>query len=103
MKLETRNAIFRIAIRSTENQDTWILEGRLAGRVVDELRASWKRAVNEEPGRERAVDLVGVTFVDEYGEQALLEMMMDNADFVVRGVYMKTLLKSLSRQRMQEG
>jgi hypothetical protein len=31
MKFEAKNAVLRIAIRSTEDQDTWILEGRLAG------------------------------------------------------------------------
>jgi anti-anti-sigma regulatory factor len=95
MKFEAKNAVLRIAICSTEDQDTWILEGRLAGQVVDELTASWKRAVSEEPRRKRVVDLVGVTFVDEYGEQALLKMKIDNAEFAVRGVYMKGLLASL--------
>jgi ABC-type transporter Mla MlaB component len=102
MKLEAKNGTLRIAIRSTENQDTWVLEGRLAGRVVDELAASWKRAISEEPGRQRVVDLVGVTFVDEHGEQALLTMTMDNAQFVVRGVYMKSLLESLSEHCRRE-
>jgi len=102
MKLEAKNAVLRIAIRSTEDQDTWILEGRLAGQVVDELTASWRRAINEEPGRKRVVDLVGVTFVDEYGEQALLDMKIDNAEFALRGVYMKTLLASLSRHGTPE-
>jgi hypothetical protein len=97
MKFEAKNAVLRIAIRCTEDQDTWILEGRLAGQIVDELTASWKRAISEEPRRMRVVDLVGVTFVDEHGEQALLEMKIDNAGFVVRGVYMKTLLANLSR------
>jgi hypothetical protein len=97
MKPEGKNAIFRIAIRSTEDQDTWIVEGRLAGVVVDELTASWKRAISEEPRRKRVVDLVGVTCVDEEGEQALLQMTIDNARFVVRGVYMKSLIESLSK------
>ena len=102
MKFETKNAVLRIAIRSTEDQDTWILEGRLAGEVVDELTASWKRSIREEPRRKRAVDLVGVTFVDELGEQALREMMIDNTQFVVRGVYMKSLLHSLSHHLTRE-
>jgi ABC-type transporter Mla MlaB component len=102
MKLETKNALLRIAICSTEDQDIWTLEGRLAGRVVDELTASWKRAVSEEPRRERVVDLVGVTFVDEQGERALLEMMIDHAKFIVRGVYMKGLLAGLNQQCTRE-
>jgi anti-anti-sigma regulatory factor len=96
MKFEAKNPMLRIVIRSTEDQDRWILEGRLAGQVVEELTASWKRAVSQEPRRRRVVDLVGVTFVDEYGEEALVEMKIDNAEFAVRGVYMKSLLAGLS-------
>jgi len=102
MKFEAKNAVLRIAIRSAEDQDTWILEGRLAGQVVDELTACWKRVVSEEPRRKRVVDLVGVTFVDERGEQALLGMKIDNAEFAVRGVYMKSLLANLSRHCARE-
>lgn len=102
MKLETKKPICRIAIHSTEDQDTWILEGRLAGEVVDELITSWKHAVSTEPRRKRVVDLVGVTFVDESGELALLEMKTDNAEFAARGVYMKGLLASLGQHCTRE-
>jgi anti-anti-sigma regulatory factor len=88
--------MLRIAIRSTEDEDTWILEGRLAGQVVDELSDAWKKTRSERHGRKSVVDLVDVTFVDERGEKALAEMMADGAEFVVRGVYTKSLLQSLS-------
>jgi anti-anti-sigma regulatory factor len=96
MKLDAKNAMLRIAIRSTEDEDTWILEGRLAGQVVDELSDAWKKTRSERHGRKSVVDLVDVTFVDERGEKALAEMMADGAEFVVRGVYTKSLLQSLS-------
>jgi ABC-type transporter Mla MlaB component len=96
MKCELKSALLRIAISSTQDQDTWILQGRLAGQVVDELTTSWKQAVSEEPERQRVVDVVNVTFVDERGEQALQEMMIEGAQFVARGVYMKSLLQNLS-------
>jgi ABC-type transporter Mla MlaB component len=102
MNLETRNSLLRIAIRSTQDQDTWILEGRLAGQVVDELTTSWKQSLCEEPERKRVVDLMGVSFVDERGEQALLEMMTEGAHFVARGVYLKSLLQSLSQRCIRE-
>jgi hypothetical protein len=102
MKPEINHALLRIAIRSTLEQDTWVLQGRLAGQVVDELTASWKRAVGEEPRRKRVVDLVDVIFIDERGEQALLEMMISGAQFIVRGVYMKSLLESLTKSYTRE-
>ena len=51
MKLEAKNAMLRAAVRRTEDEDTWILEGRLAGRVVDELTSSWRQRHRERRGR----------------------------------------------------
>jgi hypothetical protein len=101
MKLEAKNCMLRIAIRSTQDQDTWILEGRLAGGVVNELTASWRQR-HEHGRRKSVVNLVDVTSVDERGEQALMAMMMDGAEFVVRGVYTKGLLESLSERCKRE-
>ena len=101
MKLEAKNCMLRIAIRSTQDQDTWILEGRLAGQVVNELTASWRQR-HERGSRKSVVNLVDVTSVDERGEQALMAMMMDGAEFIVRGVYTKGLLESLSERCKRE-
>jgi len=102
VKLEAKNAMLRIAIRSTEDEDTWILEGCLAGQVVDELSDAWKKTRGERHARKSVVDLVDVTFVDERGETALAEMMVDGAEFVVRGLYTKSLLESLSERCKRE-
>ena len=51
MKIEAKNAMFRMAIRSIKDQDTWILEGRLAGQVVDELTDAWRKTRSERRGR----------------------------------------------------
>jgi hypothetical protein len=102
MKLDAKYAMLRIAIRSTQDQDTWILEGRLAGQVVEELSEAWKNTRSERRGRKSVVDVVDVTFVDERGERALAEMMMDGAEFVARGVYTKSLLENLSERGKRE-
>ena len=102
MKLGAKNGMLRIAVRSSQNEDKWILEGRLAGQVVDELTAAWKKTGRGRAGCRSVVDLVDVTFVDERGEQALMEMMIEGAEFVVRGVYTRSLLKSLSERCKRE-
>jgi hypothetical protein len=48
------------------------------------------------------VDLVNLTFVDERGENALTKMMIEGTQFVVRGVYTRSLLETLSERRKQE-
>ena len=102
MKLDAKNAMLRIAIRRIPDQDTWILEGRLAGQLVEELSEAWNKTRDERRGRKSVVDLVNVTFVDERGERALAEIMADGAEFVVRGVYTKGLLESLSERCKRE-
>jgi ABC-type transporter Mla MlaB component len=102
MKVETRNALLRIAINRLPASDTWVLEGQLAGKTADELRAVWRRNRNEQPGRKTIVDVVDVTSVDERGEQALMELINAGAEFVARGVYTKSLLENLS-ERCRKG
>jgi ABC-type transporter Mla MlaB component len=99
MKLEAKNAVLRVAIRSTEDKDTWILQGRLAGEAVSELTTAWKKQRGERSGRKTVVDLVDLTFVDERGESALMEMMVEGAKFVVRGLYTRTLVEILEERR----
>jgi anti-anti-sigma regulatory factor len=96
MKLEARNGTLRIAIRSNEDEDIWILEGRLTGQVVDELAATWETGRGKRKSRKSVVDLVDVIFVDERGESVLMRMMAEGARFVVRGVYMKSLIETLA-------
>jgi anti-anti-sigma regulatory factor len=95
MKLGTKNAVLRIAIRRTEDVDTWILQGRLAGQAVAELTTAWQMRRGESGVRKTVVDLMDLTFVDELGERALMAMMVDGAKFVVRGLYTRTLVESL--------
>ena len=102
MKLEAKNAMLRIAIRSVEDEDTWILEGRLAGQVVDELTDAWRKARSERRGRKSVVDLVGVTFVDERGERALMEMMVGGGQIRGPGSLHKDVGREPQR-RLQKG
>src|SRR5271155_2273796 len=102
MRLTTKNATLRIATHRTENIDTWVLQGSLCGLMVDELTATWDNTRSERAGRECAIDIVDLTGIDERGEEQLSRMMREGARFVVRGVYSKSLLDSLSERCRQE-
>jgi hypothetical protein len=52
MKLEAKNALLRIAIRRTEDEDTWILEGGSSDRL-------WTNS--QTPGRKHAVNAVAAS------------------------------------------
>lgn len=102
MRLTTKNATLRIATQSTENVDTWILQGSLCGPMVDELAATWQGTRATRAGRECVIDMVDLTGIDERGEAQLTQMMKEGARFVVRGVYSRSLLDSLSERCRQE-
>jgi hypothetical protein len=101
MKLENKNPLLRIIVKREPGLHTWVLQGRLAGRSVDELTATWNASRGERVGCKCVVDLVDVTSVDEAGEQALLGLMTEGAEFVAQGFYTKTLLESL-RERCKQ-
>ncbi len=102
MNVEAKNAMLRIAIHRTPDVDTWTLQGRLTGRMVDELTVTWKNGRGERSGHRIVIDLIDVTSVDERGEKALMEIMREGATFVVRGLYSKELLEGLKHRCEQE-
>jgi hypothetical protein len=102
MRLSTKTANLRIATHHSDNVDTWVLQGTLCGLMVDELAATWHNTRAERAGRECAIDIVDLTGIDERGEEQLIQMMKEGARFVVRGVYSRSLLDSLSERCRQE-
>jgi hypothetical protein len=70
--------------------------------MVDELAATWESTRAERVGRECVIDLVDLTGIDERGEEQLAQMMKEGARFVVRGVYSRNLLDSLTERCRQE-
>jgi hypothetical protein len=102
MKLENKNPLLRIVVNREPGVHTWVLQGRLAGRSVDELAATWNASRDERVGCRCVVDLVDVTSVGEGGEEALLAIMSEGAEFIAQGFYTKTLLESLRERCKQE-
>jgi ABC-type transporter Mla MlaB component len=101
MRLENKDPLLRITVNQKSGVHMLVLQGRLAGRSVEELTAIWNASRSERAGCRCVIDLVDVTSVDEGGEQALLAMMNEGAEFIAQGFYIKSLLKSL-RERGSE-
>ncbi len=98
MRTDVRQGMLRIVINGTQARQNWVLQGRLAGAMVEEVVSAWRNTRDERSGRVCIVDLVEVTFISESGEQVLAEMMGDGAEFVSRGVYTKDLLATIKKQ-----
>jgi len=74
----------------------WVLCGQLSGPWVDELRSVWRRLCQHHAPTPAVVDLKEVTFIDEAGEQLLVEMQRGGAEFVATGVEHKDLVANLN-------
>jgi hypothetical protein len=90
--------VLRITIIDEPSEQRWILQGRISGPWVAQLRSNWKKSTAANGQLKRIVDLNGVTLVDLKGEKVLSAMMKDGAEFVATGVYMKHLVETLEKK-----
>lgn len=85
--------MLKITRTETLAEERWILQGRLVGLWVNELKKSWKRTHRADDERQCVVDLNEVTFIDKKGEALLRIMSRQGAQFIANGIYIKHLLQ----------
>lgn len=85
--------MLRITIDETSTAKRWILQGRLVGLWVSELRRAWKKTHRPENSPPCVVDLSDVTFIDEKGVRLLRAMSKQGAQFVATGIYIRHVLQ----------
>jgi hypothetical protein len=89
--------MLRIIVTEGASEQRWVLQGRLAGSSAEELTANWRTNRRDRPPTQSCiVDLNEITSIDKDGEQVLLMMIRDGAQFVATGLYTKHLLELLS-------
>jgi len=91
--------LLRITIVDEPSEQRWVLQGRISGPWVAQLRSNWTKNTTANGQVKRVVDLNGVTLVDLDGEKVLCSMMKDGAEFIATGVYMKHLVETLDKER----
>lgn len=77
--------VLRIIITETPTEIRWVLQGRLFGSQVTEVKANWSTANRMRKGRACIVDLEGLTFIDKCGNGLLRAMSRDGAQFIANG------------------
>ncbi len=87
--------MLKITITETATDRRWIVQGRLVGPWVSELRTTWKRAHRSQDKRACIIDLNDVTFIDKSGERLLRAMSKKGAQLLAKGLYVKHLLEHL--------
>jgi anti-anti-sigma regulatory factor len=92
--------VLRITVMDRTTDSKWILQGRLVGPWVSELRTAWTRARKSQDKRACIIDLNDVTFIDKSGERLLRAMSNKGAQLVAEGLYIKHVLEQLKNSSM---
>jgi outer membrane protein TolC/anti-anti-sigma regulatory factor len=96
------NDMLKISFSETPTEEKWILEGRLSGAWVRELRANWKKNHQTDKKRACIVDMNEVTFIDKTGERLLLALRNKGARFISGGCYVRHIVERLKVQRQRK-
>jgi ABC-type transporter Mla MlaB component len=83
--------MLKITLHNATGQPCLELEGRLAGAWVGELEHCWRTAQASHPHRTLAVDLTGVTCIDQAGRYLLQWMHRDGVRLVGSGLLLQDL------------
>lgn len=94
--------MLKISFSETPTEEKWILEGRLSGPWVRELRASWKKHHQTDQKRACIVHLNEVTFIDKTGERLLLALRNEGAQFILGGCYVRHIVERLKVRRKRK-
>ena len=87
--------MLRVSVTTRLDGTTITLEGRVIGAWVDELTACWRRVLGSE-ARSIAVDLDGVTFIDDSGKRALRAMHAEGAVLTATTVMMRAIIDEIA-------
>ncbi len=96
--------MLKISIIENDHKRQLILEGKLVAPWTNELKNIGQKAAVDRDHRELIIDLRSVTALSAEGEDVLLLLMDQGARFRVSGVFMRQVLKQLSRRsRLAKG
>jgi outer membrane protein TolC len=94
--------MLKISFSESPVEEKWILEGRLSGVWVRELKASWKKNHQTDKKRACIVDLNEVTFIDKTGEGLLRVLHDEGAQFILGGCYVRHIVERLKVRRKRK-
>jgi hypothetical protein len=90
--------MLKISIVDGTNQRRLVLEGKLVGPWVEELRSAREAARRDLGAGGLLIDMKHVTAISEEGERVLLEFMKEGVKFRCQGVFTKHVLKQIARR-----
>lgn len=87
--------MLKITQHTTRDSTKLTLEGRLAGPWVEELERVW-REIKDSAKDPLAVDLTGVTFIDQDGKTLLGRMWQEGVDLVAAGCCSRSIVEEIT-------
>src|ERR1700758_4733670 len=90
--------MFRISIVDSPAQRRLVVEGKLSGPWVAELRSTCRNANRDLEARRLVIDLSGLTLISREGEDVIVDLMKTGARFSCAGVLTRHVLKRLARR-----
>jgi anti-anti-sigma regulatory factor len=90
--------MLKISIIENDRKRQVVLEGKLVAPWTNELKNIGQKAAADRDHRELIIDLRSVTAICAEGEDVLLALMDQGAKFRVNGVFMRQVMKHLSRR-----
>lgn len=88
--------MLKITIRDTASELRLVLEGRLAGAWVRELRLCWQTAASTTASRPTVLDLREVDFVDPEGQSLLREMHAAGIQLEASGPLVRHMVEEIA-------
>jgi anti-anti-sigma regulatory factor len=92
--------VLKITMTETPAERRWVVQGRLVGPWVSELRTTWKRTHASQDNRPCIIDLNDVTFIDKSGERLLRALAKKGAQLIATGVYIQHVLEEVKNSCM---
>jgi hypothetical protein len=93
-----KDPMLKISIIEGYAERRLIVEGKLVGPWVAELRSACKNANSGLFGRKFVIDMRHVTAISQEGENVLFELIQKGVKFRCRGMFTKHVLKQVARR-----
>jgi hypothetical protein len=90
--------MLKISIIEGHTERRLIVEGKLVGPWVAELRTACEKVNTDLFSRELIIDMRHVTAISQEGENVLFELVQKGVKFCCRGVFTKHVLKQIARR-----
>lgn len=90
--------MLKISIVEDDTERRLIVEGKLVGPWVAELRSACEKVNTDVFGRKVVIDMRHLTAISQEAENVLFELLQKGVKFRCRGVFTKHVLKQVARR-----